>query len=277
METFAETLPTAQMAWHAAEVEPAQILVVDGNDRARRARCELLEGHAYRCVGAASSATALEQLTRQQFDLILIDLELSGTSGMPVAQQARQVQPDAKIILLTAHGTFESALESMHLGVFDYLLKTECPSAMLARIDDAIATRREERRKRRLLTTIQAAIQELSAGTDSEPRQSSELHSIVVGPLQISPWRHSVRIGDREVRLTSTELHVLACLAQRAGQPLTYQQIAHAGLSSDVSSEQAAELIKPHIYHLRQKLEQDPSNPHYILTVRGVGYLLAME
>ena len=54
-----------------------------------------------------------------------------------------------------------------------------------------------------------------------------------------------VRIGERVVRLTSTELHVLACLAQRAGQPLTYQQIAHAGLGSDVQSEQAAELIKP--------------------------------
>ena len=179
METFVETSTAATTTWHAAEPEPAQILVVDDHDRARQALCQLLEGHAYMCVGVASSAAALEQLARNQFDLVLIDLDLSGPSGMQVAHQARQVQPSAKIILLTAHGTFESALEGMHLGVFDYLLKTDSPSSMLARIDDAIARRREERRKHRLLTTIQTAIQELSADNECDNHTSSNRSSPV--------------------------------------------------------------------------------------------------
>lgn len=70
---------------------------------------------------------------------------------------------------------------------------------------------------------------------------------------------------------------MLVCLAQCAGQPLTYQYSAHAGLDTDVQSEQAAELINSHMYHLRQKLKQDPSSPRHILAMRDVGYLLTVE
>lgn len=277
METLPETHSFVPALRHQGESESAQILVVDAQAGSRLALCDLLQRRAYRCTGVANGEKALEQLAEKPYDLMLIDLEMPGLVGMVVAQRARRIQPGTEIIVLTDHGTLETALEGMHLGIFDYLPKTNDTSLVLSRIADAIAKRRDERHKYRLLYEIQAAAQELSVGNEVSHQLPDEPQTIVAGPIQISLWTQTVRIGEYVTRLTPTELHVLACLAQHAGQPLSYQQIVRSGMGSDVPSIQAAELIKPHIYHLRQKLEHDPSNPRYILTVRGIGYLLAVE
>lgn len=262
---------------HQIEHGPARILVVDDEDAIRISLGELLRRHKYTVEVAANGEEALACIRDRPFDLVLLDVVLPGLSGIEIAQRTRQIQPETKIILLTGHGTLESALEGMHLGVFDYLLKTDPTPHILARVAEAVMVRREERHKHQLLDEIQTVIHELSV--DREPLQQPQVapQTIDVGPLHISPWQQSVRIGERVARLTATELHVLACLAQHAGQVLTYHEIAREGLGNDIHGTQAAELIKPHIYHLRHKLEPDPANPRYILTVRSVGYLLAVE
>lgn len=275
--TKALSIEPGSPSQHQIEPGLARILVVDDEDVIRISLGELLRRHRYTVEVAANGEEALECLRNRPFDLVLLDVVLPGLSGLEVAQRARQIQPEAKIILLTGHGTLESALEGIHLGVFDYLLKTEHTPHILARVAKAVAERREELHKHQLLDEIQTVIHELTV--DKEPLEQPHVvpQTIDVGPLHISPWQQSVRIGGRVVRLTATELHVLACLAQRAGQVLTYHEIAHDGLGNDAHGVQAAELIKPHIYHLRHKLEPDPANPRYILTVRSVGYLLAVE
>jgi DNA-binding response OmpR family regulator len=76
------------------------------------------------------------------------------------------------------------------------------------------------------------------------------------------------------MNLTPTEFRILVCLAQHVGRALTYQQIVHFAQGYEATPLEAAELLKPHIHHLRQKIEPDPTEPQYILTVRGTGYLL---
>ncbi len=81
--------------------------------------------------------------------------------------------------------------------------------------------------------------------------------------------------GEQTLNLTPTEFRILACLAQQAGQVMTYQQIVQCAQGCEAGALEAAALVKPHMYHLRQKLEPDTANPCYILTVRGTGYMLA--
>ncbi|MBC8076560.1 MAG: response regulator transcription factor, partial [Chloroflexales bacterium] len=98
---------------------------------------------------------------------------------------------------------------------------------------------------------------------------------ITVGALRLNPWQQSATLGERTLPLTPTEFRVLLCLAERAGTMVSYAQLVRCAQQYDASEHEAGELIKPHIHHLRQKLEPDASAPRYILNVRGKGYLLS--
>ena len=162
------------------------------------------------------------------------------------------------------------------VGIFDYLLKTASPQEVLGRVAAAVAHQQEERRRKELLQTLQMVANELHGRREPEQRREEQAERwITVGDLQISSWRQMVRRGDETLSLTPTEFRVLLCLAQQAGQVMTYQQIVGCAQGFEADAMEAAELVKPHIYHLRQKIEPDPSDPRYILTVRGTGYLLA--
>jgi DNA-binding response OmpR family regulator len=173
-------------------------------------------------------------------------------------------------------------------GIFDYLLKTTDPSDVVARVQAGLSERRQKMRQRTLIDTMSSAIAELRGkdestttasdaaegqGTASEAPAASE-RVIAVGSLQIDTWRQSATFDERPLPLTPTEFRVLLCLADHAGKMLTYTQIVRCAQGYEASEPEASELIKPHIYHLRQKLEPDPGTPRYLLNVRGKGYML---
>jgi DNA-binding response OmpR family regulator len=129
------------------------------------------------------------------------------------------------------------------------------------------------------MSALQSVVGELGGG-DSQPEKQQQRQAetwITIGDLEISTWNQTVRRGGQSLSLTPTEFRVLVCLAQQAGQVMSYQQIVQCAQGYEADTTEAAELVKPHIYHLRQKIEPDPSNSRYILTVRGTGYLLAAE
>lgn len=166
-------------------------------------------------------------------------------------------------------------MEGIHLGVFDYMLKTSSPRDVLARVDAAIQQQQDTRRHKQLLQTLRQVAGELGGQAEPEQRrEESNERWLTVGDLQISTWKQAVRRGDQMLTLTPTEFRVLLCLAQQAGQVMTFQQIVQCAQGFEADAAEAAELVKPHIYHLRQKIEPDPGNMRYILTVRGTGYLL---
>jgi DNA-binding response OmpR family regulator len=223
---------------------------------------------------AEDGEQALSLLHQETFDLLLLDLSMPGLSGLEVARRAHEVQPEAVVIILTGHGTLESAIEGVHLGVFDYMLKTSSPQEVLDRVAAAIDQRQHERRQQQLLQRLQLVVQELGGEAEQEPPPRPVASRIAVGDLELSTWNQGAQLQGRKLNLTPTEFRVLVCLAQHVGQALTYQQIVHFAQGYNTNPLEAAELLKPHIHHLRQKIELDPADPHYILTVRGTGYLL---
>lgn len=252
-----------------------RVLVVDDEAPIRLTMSALLERQGYQVITADTGEAALALIYQRPLDLLLLDLKMPGLDGIEVAQRARQRQPDLAIIILTGHGSLDSALEAIHVDVFDYVLKTADPEYVLSRVRAAVEHQQAEQRKQRVLGAFQSLADELTTASAADQPGGISEQWFEVGDLRISTWNQTVRRGDETLNLTPTELRILACLAQQAGQVMTYQQIAQCAQGYAVGPIEAAELIKPHMYHLRQKLEADPANPHYILTVRGTGYLLS--
>ena len=259
----------------AREQPPARVLLADDEAPIRTTLGDLLRRRGYEVTTAENGEAALALLHQRPFDLLLLDLKMPGLSGIDVARRGVELHPDAKIIILTGHGSLETAIDGLHLGVFDYLLKTASPRDVLARVAAALDEQRDERRRRELMTTLQGVVGALGGAETPDEASPGVEGWITVGDIEISSWNQTVRRGEQVLTLTPTEFRILACLAQQAGQVMSYRTIVHCAQGYEVSELEASELVKPHMYHLRQKLEPDPSNPRYILTVRGTGYMLA--
>jgi DNA-binding response OmpR family regulator len=256
----------------------ASILMVDDEAAIRLTLGTMLTRAGYGVTSAGNGDEAIELLERQSFDLLLVDLKMPGMDGMQVVAAARARQPDISAIVLTGHGSLETAVEGIHLGVFDYLLKTSEPGYVIERVKAALAARAQSLRQRSLLDVVGTAIQELRGGPqpgDGDTPAGSADRLLVVGALQLDSWRQVATLAGRTLPLTPTEFRVLLCLAEHAGNMLSYTQLVRCAQGYDAGELEASELIKPHIHHLRQKLEPDPSAPRYILNVRGKGYLLS--
>jgi DNA-binding response OmpR family regulator len=255
--------------------QAAQILIVDDEASIRLTLSALLKRAGFDVTPAENGAEAVALLERQAFELMLVDLKMPVMDGMQVVAAARKRQPDLAIIVLTGHGSLETAVEGLHQGVFDYLLKTTEPAQVIERVKAGLQMRTQRIRERTLLDVVGAAVHELR-GTQSSPADqaggsNSGERAITVGALHLDTWRQEATLGGR----TPTEFRVLLCLAEHAGTMLSYAHLVRCAQGYDSDEMEAGELIKPHIHHLRQKLEPDPTTPRYILNVRGKGYLLS--
>jgi DNA-binding response OmpR family regulator len=193
----------------------------------------------------------------------------------------------------------------MHQGVFDYMLKTSDPSQILDRVSVGLQDRAKRQRQNALISAIGAAAQELTGAPGADeatppqaltpapplavPTQTAPPlpppagggqandRQVLIGQLQLDTWHQTAVLGGRSLNLTPTEFRLLLCLAEHAGQMLSYTQLVRCAQGYEANDMEAGELIKPHIHHLRQKIEPDPSAPRYLLNVRGKGYILQID
>lgn len=272
-----------------------RVLVVDDEQNIRLTLNALLSRAGYSVTTAASGEEAVALFEREPFDLMLVDLQMPGMKGMEVVAKVREAGHDAIIIVLTGHGSLDSAIEGIRFGIFDYLLKTSDPNQILARVAAGLEERAARRRQSDLLDTIGAAVQELTGGKvavtappvapaqpaappppPAPPPAPAEPagRTLTIGPLTLDTWHQTATLNGRSLNLTPTEFRLLLCLAEHAGQMLSYTQLVRCAQGYDTTDLEAGELIKPHIHHLRQKIEPEPSAPRYLLNVRGKGYIL---
>jgi DNA-binding response OmpR family regulator len=280
--------------------QPAQVLVVDDEQNIRLTLSALLSRAGYVVTAAATGEEAVALFDRQRFDLMLVDLQMPGINGIQVVEALRQRNLDTMVIVLTGHGSLETAIEGMHQGIFDYMLKTSDPEQILELVAAGLAERARRLRQSALISAISAAAQALTdGGPVPEPidqligggqpgpapatppaTATNTLNSerqLTIGQLQLDTWHQTATLGGRSLNLTPTEFRLLLCLAEHAGQMLSYTQLVRCAQGYEASDMEAGELIKPHIHHLRQKIEPDPSTPRYLLNVRGKGYILQID
>lgn len=275
--------------------QPAQLLVVDDEQNIRLTLSALLSRAGHSVTAAASGEEAVALFDRRGFDLMLVDLQMPGINGIQVVEHLRQHGHDTVVIVLTGHGSLETAIEGMHQGVFDYMLKTSDPQQILERVSAGLADRSRRQRQNALISAIGAAATELTGGEATgeiaqpqaaqpaapqpaaPPAAPGSDRQLAIGQLQLDTWHQTATLGGRSLNLTPTEFRLLLCLAEHAGQMLSYTQLVRCAQGYEASDMEAGELIKPHIHHLRQKIEPDPSAPRYLLNVRGKGYILQID
>ncbi len=221
----------------------AAILLVEDDASTREAVTMALEGFGHRVTSAATGDEALERWRRSRPDLVLLDVMLPGRDGLEVCREIRH-EDRVPIIMLTARSDPIDVVLGLESGADDYVTKPFETRVLLAR--------------------IKAVLRRGDAPTDSAVRR--------FGDVAIDPVGMVVTRGGEEVHLTPTELRLLLELSRRPGQVFTRELLLERVWDYDYLGD--SRLVDVCVQRLRAKVEQDPSAPELIQTVRGVGYKL---
>jgi DNA-binding response OmpR family regulator len=224
--------------------DSATILLVDDEDAVQKLLTYPLEQEGYRVVQARDGEEALERFAAEQVDLVVLDVMLPKLDGLEVCKRLRG-RSLVPIIMLTARDDELDKVLGLELGADDYITK---PFSI-----------REFRSRVRAL--LRRASAQAAPGEDEV---------ISTDGMRIDVARRRVEVRDAPVELTYVEFELLRTLAARPGRVFTRQMLLEA-LWGD-SAYREPRTIDVHVRHLREKLEQDPAAPEFILTVRGVGY-----
>jgi len=250
-----------------------RILVVDDEEIPRLSLAEILRLEGYQVSTVGSGQSALDLLNGDNFDLIVLDLKMPGMSGVEVMRAARQLAPETQIILLTAHGSLESAIEAMHNEVHDYILKPVDHRDLLESISKGLARRAELRRRRLLLHQIESSIQQLK-GVESvlSPKTVDQRSIPLAGGVMIDLARRELWRGADRVSLTPTEGALMRVLLENRGRVLTHRELVSLVQGYETSDFEAPEVLRPLVSRLRRKLTVF-GGEGWIVNVRGTGYV----
>jgi two-component system, OmpR family, phosphate regulon response regulator OmpR len=226
-----------------ALVRPAHILIVDDDDRIRDLLKRFLTGRGARTSGASDAESARKLMASIDFDMLIIDVMMPKEDGFSLAASVRKTS-DVPIILLTARGEPGDRIAGLSTGADDYVPKPFEPEELALRIN-AILRRTRERTE--------------------APGEVS------FGPNAFNVARAELTREGKIVRLTEAEATLLKILAARGGEPISREDLARrtsAGMERSVDVQ---------VTRLRRKIEDDPKEPIYLQTIRGVGYRLAVD
>jgi two-component system alkaline phosphatase synthesis response regulator PhoP len=223
------------------------ILVVDDEPKIVKQARDYLERSGYRVLEAGDGKTALAQMRHERPDLIVLDLNLPEMDGLDVCRALRR-ESDVPIIMLTARVDETDRLIGLELGADDYITKPFSPRELVARV-------------RAVLRRVRGGVHQPGL--------------IRAGDLEIDLPGHRVTRAGEVIDLTRSEFNLLALLAQHPGQTFTREQLL--GRLHGVAYDGYDRSVDAHVKNLRRKLEIDPSEPRYVLTVYGVGYKFTDE
>ncbi len=224
-----------------------QILVVDDEPRIAEICRDYLERAGFKVTVAGNGADALTLARATQPDLVVLDLGLPKMDGLDVTRALRK-RSNVPIIMLTARVEESDKLIGLELGADDYITKPFSPKELVAR--------------------VRAVFRRIDIG----PGQADVVR---VADVTLDVPRLQAKVGDRTVDLTATEFELLALMMRQAGRVFTRGQLLDAVRGDELES--LDRVIDVHVKNLRRKLEPDPRNPRYLLTVYGVGYKFAEE
>ncbi len=227
-----------------AEQNASKILLVDDEPAVQTLLAYPLRKDGYEVVSATDGRQALDRFAEDRFDLVVLDIMLPKIDGIEVCRRIR-AKSQVPIIMLTAKDDEIDKVVGLEMGADDYITK---PFSV-----------------REFRSRVRAALRRAEMGgrvSVSEP--------IEAGDLELDLERRATKVRGEDVTLTYVEFEVLTALAGSPGRVFT-REVLLGRLWGD-SKYRDPRTIDVHIRHLREKIEEDPSNPEYLFTVRGVGY-----
>jgi two-component system KDP operon response regulator KdpE len=223
-----------------------KVLVVDDEPQIRRVMRLILAGENYEVIEARSGEAALLRFREFLPDLVLLDLNMPGMSGLETCRIIRETS-DVPIVVLTVRHEEEEKVEALDAGADDYVTK---PFG-----------------KKELLARIRAALRR------SPVSSTAGLRTFVSGDLEIDFEARKISSGKKSVRLTPKEFDLLRYLVSHAGKPVPHRELLQAVWGPDYGDQ--TDYLRVFITHLRKKIETNPARPQYILTEPWIGYRFA--
>ena len=223
-----------------------RILTVEDDERIRTAVSLALQEEGWEVEETSNGEDALASFSRQPCDVVLIDIMLPGIDGFEVCRKIRRLG-DVPIVMVTARSDSHDVVAGLEAGADDYLRKPFDPKELSARV-------------RALLRRSK------TIGTST---------NFLFDQLEIIADEGMVRVNGKEVHLTRTEFKLLIELATNSGKVLSREDLLERVWGYDYFGD--SRLVDVHVRRLRTKVEMDPANPKYVVTVRGLGYKLKTQ
>jgi DNA-binding response OmpR family regulator len=241
------------------ELRPYRILVVDDEPPIVDLVTGYLAREGWVVESAGDGIAALETVVRFDPDVIVLDVMLPGLDGIEVCRRLRTFS-DAYVLMLTARGEEIDRIMGLTVGADDYLVKPFSPREVVARIKALLRRPRSGQ-----------AVPGAPSGSDGSGTGSSATGTAPAG-LEIDEGRRLVRVDGALVDLTALEFNLLALLAREPGIVVSRQGLLDTLWGPEFVGDD--HLVDVHIANVRRKLGDEPANPRFIETVRGVGYRL---
>lgn len=222
----------------------SSVLVVEDEQSLREPLVYILEREGFEVFEAADGPAALVEWKERKPDLILLDLMLPGMSGVDVCREIRN-HSTVPIIMVTAKDSEVDKVVGLEIGADDYVVKPYSTRELLAR--------------------IKAVLRRGSVPDARQPRTVIE-----AGPVRIDTDRHAVTVGGMPISLPLKEFELLEYLIDNANRVLTRGQIIDRVWGSNYYGD--TKTLDVHVKRIRGKIEPDPANPKFLMTVRGLGY-----
>lgn len=227
-----------------------KVLVVDDEPQILEVVSKYLAREGFQVSTARDGEAALATFNSSKPDLVVLDLMLPKVDGLEVFRRLRTLSA-VPVIMLTAKGEETDRIVGLELGADDYITKPFSPRELVAR--------------------VKAVLRRATTGSMLETGE----RTLVRGELRIDPRARSVLVAEKDVELTSKEFDLLWFLASHPGQVFTRTQLLDHVWGFEYYGDSST--VTVHIRRLREKIESDPANPHYLSTVWGVGYKFEKE
>jgi two-component system KDP operon response regulator KdpE len=219
------------------------VLVVDDEPSLRKTIRASLAASGYTVTEAGTGGEAVGVVRGRPFDLVLLDVNMPGMTGIEACRQIRALAPRTGIIMVTVRDAEEDKVRALEAGADDYVTKPFRFRELIARLGAVL-------RRTHMDAEVSGLVQ--------------------AGDLKMDIERRLLWKGDEEVRLSPKEFDLLSFLMKNQGVPLTHAKLLHAVWGPDYGSE--LEYLRTYVRMLRKKIEDDPARPGYILTEPWVGY-----
>ena len=253
----------------------SRILLVDDEESIRHSLGEILGFEGYDVITAESGEAAILQIQKETFDLVILDLKMPGIDGLEVLNYIHDAAPDTKVILLTAHGFLESAIQALREGAQDYILKPANSSSILDSIERALAQRSETQIRRQLLEQLDRSVQRLKDAEGMEKKIVQDQHFLVMeNGVMFDVARREILKGSQTIQLTPTESRLMKVLIENRGTVLTHKELVLMVQGYEPKEWEAPVVLRPIISRLRRKLAEIEGGEGWIVNLRGTGYVL---
>jgi len=241
----------------------SNILVVDDEPVARQSMSDILRLEGFSVNSVPNGQAAVEYVRTNPVELLIVDLRMPGMDGLEVIQVVNQIAPETEVIVLTAFGTTETAIQALRLRIHDYLLKPASPTQVISSVKKGLV-RREARLKARGGTSVIDVDEGISE------------FSLKDG-THIDLSRRQIRKKEQIIHLTPAEGRLLRVLIENPGRVYSHRELVLLVQGYDTSQREAPEILRPLVSRLRHKLEPFPALSDRIVSVRGTGYLYESE